>query len=280
LNTRQKIAFAALISRVVRTVRTLAGKGNVAVFRRGGIVWELDLREGIDFAIYLQGGFEPAALREYRRVVKPGSVALDIGANIGSHTLPLAQIVGPSGRVYSFEPTDYAFEKQQRNLSLNRDLSKRVKAIQALLIGRHPRQKPQAIPSSWPLDGASGTELHPVHLGRFNTLEGAQVFRLDDWIAKEQPPKVDFVKMDVDGYEIDVIEGAAETLSRHTPIIMMEFAPHVFPERGRSFKELLDALLILGYRARTVEGKALQMESSIEAVIPRGGSMNVVLEAQ
>jgi hypothetical protein len=38
--------------------------------------------------------------------------------------------------------------------------------------------------------------------------------------------------------------------------------------------------LILGYRARTVEGKALQMESSIEAVIPRGGSMNVVLEAQ
>ena len=106
-------------------MRTLSGKGNVGVFRRGGIVWELDLREGIDFAIYLQGGFEPAALREYRRVVKPGSVALDIGANIGSHTLPLAQIVGPSGRVYSFEPTDYAFEKQLRNLSLNRDLSKR-----------------------------------------------------------------------------------------------------------------------------------------------------------
>ena len=58
-------------------------------------VWELDLREGIDFAIYLQGGFEPAALAGGVGVVKPGSVALDIGANIGSHTLPLAQIVGP-----------------------------------------------------------------------------------------------------------------------------------------------------------------------------------------
>jgi hypothetical protein len=86
--------------------------------------------------------------------------------------------------------------------------------------------------------------------------------------------------MDVDGYEIDVIEGAAETLSRHTPLIMMEFAPHVFPERGRSFKELLDALLALGYRARTVGEKALKMDSSIEALIPRGGSINVVLEAQ
>ena len=280
MNTRQKIALAALISRVVRALRTLAGKGDVGVFRRGGIVWELDLREGIDFAIYLQGGFEPATLREYGRIVRSGSVALDIGANIGSHTLPLARLVGPSGRVYSFEPTDYAFEKQQRNLSLNGGLAERVKPIQALLVGRNNQRKPQAIPSSWPLEAESAAKLHPVHLGRFNTLEGAQVFRLDDWIAKEQPPRIDFVKMDVDGNEIDVIEGGEEALSRHAPLIMMEFSPHVFPERGRSFKELLDVLLVLGYRARTVGGKALQMDLSLEAMIPRGGSMNVILEAR
>ena len=280
MNTRQKIALAALISRVVRALRTLAGKGDVGVFRRGGIVWELDLREGIDFAIYLQGGFEPATLREYGRIVRSGSVALDIGANIGSHTLPLARLVGPAGRVYSFEPTDYAFEKQQRNLSLNGGLAKRVKPIQALLVGRNNQRKPQAIPSSWPLEAESAAKLHPVHLGRFNMLEGAQVFRLDDWIAKEQPPRIDFVKMDVDGNEIDVIEGGEEALSRHAPLIMMEFSPHVFPERGRSFKELLDALLVLGYRARTVGGKALQMDLSLEAMIPRGGSMNVILEAR
>ena len=280
MNTRQKIALAALISRVVRALRTLAGKGDVGVFRRGGIVWELDLREGIDFAIYLQGGFEPATLREYGRIVRSGSVALDIGANIGSHTLPLARLVGPAGRVYSFEPTDYAFEKQQRNLSLNGGLAERVKPIQALLVGRNNQRKPQAIPSSWPLEAESAAKLHPVHLGRFNTLEGAQVFRLDDWIAKEQPPRIDFVKMDVDGNEIDVIEGGEEALSRHAPLIMMEFSPHVFPERGRSFKELLDVLLVLGYRARTVGGKALQMDLSLEAMIPRGGSMNVILEAR
>ena len=113
LNTRQKIAIAGLISGIVRTTRTLVGKADVGVFRRGDIVWELDLSEGIDFAIYLRGGFEPETLREYRRIVRAGFVALDIGANIGSHTLPLAQLVGPSGRVYSFEPTDYAFAKQR-----------------------------------------------------------------------------------------------------------------------------------------------------------------------
>ena len=57
-------------------------------------------------------------------------------------------------------------------------------------------------------------------MGRFNTLEGAVVLRLDDWAVQEQPPKVDFMKTDVDGYEIKVIEGAGETLSRDKPVIM------------------------------------------------------------
>lgn len=69
---------------------------------------------------------------------------LDIGANIGSHTLPLAQMVGPSGRVYSFEPTDYAFGKQRRNLSLNPELSKRVNALQSMLVGSPTQTKPEA----------------------------------------------------------------------------------------------------------------------------------------
>ena len=280
LNTRQKIALAALISRVVRTLRTLAGKRDVGVFRRSGILWELDLKEGIDFAIYLQGGFELQSLRECRRLVKSGFFVLDIGANIGSHTLPLAQIVGRVGRVYSFEPTDYAFAKQQRNLSLNRELSRRVDAIQAMLVGRGDLERPRAVPSSWPLQGALGCKTHPIHLGRFNSLEGAQIFRLDDWVAEEQLPSIDFVKIDVDGYEIDVIEGAEETLSRYRPVMMMEFAPYIFSERGRSFQELLDLLLSLGYRARAVGGRALRLEASLESVIPREGSMNVILEAR
>ena len=69
---RQKIAVAALLTRIARGIRTLAGKGHSGVFRRGDIVWELDLKEGIDLAIYLQGGFEPETVRDYRRVVQMG----------------------------------------------------------------------------------------------------------------------------------------------------------------------------------------------------------------
>ena len=85
--------------------------------------------------------------------------------------------------------------------------------------------------------------------------------------------------MDVDGYEIDVVEGAGQTLSHYKPVMMMEFAPYIFSERGRSFRDLLGALSALGYRARSLSGKALALEPALEAAIPRGGSMNVILEA-
>ena len=165
--------MAALLARVARGIRALGGKRDVGVFRRGDIVWELDLKEGIDFAIYLQG-VRARDLAGYRRSCSRSSFVLDIGADIGSHTLPLAQMEGPSGRVYSFEPTDCAFGKQGRNLSLNPEFSRRVNALQAMLVGRSTQEMPEAIPSSWPLDNESGTELDTIHVGRFNTLEGAQ----------------------------------------------------------------------------------------------------------
>ena len=59
-----------------------------------------------------------------------------------------------------------------------------------------------------------------LSLIRLETLESARVLSLDDWAVQEQPTKVDFVKMDVDGYEIEVIEGAVETRSRYKPLMM------------------------------------------------------------
>jgi hypothetical protein len=119
-------------------------------------------------------GFEPETLRGIAGRAAGVRSCWISGADIGSHTLPLAQMEGPSGRVCSFEPTDCAFGKQGRNLSLNPEFSRRVNALQAMLVGRSTQEMPEAIPSSWPLDNESGTELDTIHVGRFNTLEGAQ----------------------------------------------------------------------------------------------------------
>jgi FkbM family methyltransferase len=277
LNTRQKIACARAASRLVRGVRRLAGLGPEVVARRGGIRWDLDLREGFEFSIYAFGGIELETTRAYQRLVRPGDVVLDLGANIGAHTLPLAQLVGDAGRVHAFEASDHAFNRLQRNIALNPDLAVRIAAVQALLLADTAAPKPKGIPSSWPLEDAGNVDVHPVHLGQYHSVEAARLMRLDDWLTESGVGRIDFVKLDVDGYEIDVLRGGRQLFSHYRPIILMEFMPYIFPERGQSFGDLLRMLVAYGYQASDLQGKEMVLDDSVERKIPSGGSINVLL---
>src|SRR6266436_7021968 len=128
LTTKTKIALAGLAYRAVAMGRAVAGRNDCVTVQRGDINWCLDLEEGIDFSIYLLGAFERSTVATLRALVKAGDVVLDIGANIGAHTLGLAKNVGAAGKVYAFEPADFAFQKLLRNLALNPALEKRTKA--------------------------------------------------------------------------------------------------------------------------------------------------------
>src|SRR5687767_12418481 len=99
LSTRTKMFLARVAQGVVMAGLRIVGQGPEVIVRRGGLRWKLDLEEGIDFAIFIMGALEPSAVAAYRDLVRPGATVLDIGANIGAHTLPLAKAVGPTGRV-------------------------------------------------------------------------------------------------------------------------------------------------------------------------------------
>jgi hypothetical protein len=147
-------------------------------------------------------------------------------------------------------------------------------------VGATKDQKPEAIPSSWSLVAPGHNEnIHPVHKGTYNSLRGATTIQLDQWAEENNIDRLDFVKIDVDGFEVDVLEGARQTLKRFRPQIMMEFAPYVFRERGRTFNELVTLLRQEGYQAREVHGRVLVLSASLEQAIPHGGSINVILNA-
>src|SRR6202158_5363177 len=133
MKTTHKIAAARAIYHVIHVGRTLLGRTDQKIAIRDGVTYDLDLSQGIDFAIYLGNIYERQTKAALRRLVSPGSLVLDIGANIGAHTLHLAQLVGPNGRVTAFEPTDYAFRKLGRNLELNPELKSRVTACHCFL---------------------------------------------------------------------------------------------------------------------------------------------------
>ena len=145
MKTSRKIALARAIYHAVHAGRSLLGRTDRQVVVRDGITYDLDLSQGIDFAIYLANVYERGTRAALRRLVQPGSLVLDIGANIGAHTLTLAQLVGPSGRVFAFEPTDYAYGKLQRNLELNPELARRVSTHHCFLTDTDANPIPEAI---------------------------------------------------------------------------------------------------------------------------------------
>jgi len=274
LATRHKIALARAASRIVRKARGFGGRGSTCRVRRRGITWHLDLREGIDFAIFLFGRFEPQTVAAYRRLLRPGDIAIDIGANIGAHTLPLAECVGEGGLVLAYEPTRQAYTRLLKNIEANPELSTRIRADQVMLASTSARPLEPAIYASWPLERSQGA--HPLHLGVPMTTEGARARTLDDALEDAAVRRVSLIKLDVDGHELDVLRGAGNTLRAWCPLLIMELAPYTLEERGQNPVELLDLLGKAGYRLYNLRGRPLGIGPGTLQGIGAGASINVI----
>ncbi len=275
MNTRTKLAIARVLSLITRGVRTMSGKKNTDVAcRRSGLWWSLDLAEGIDLSIFLFGAFEHRTARAIRTRLSSGAFVLDLGANIGAHTLAMAGQVGPAGRVIAVEPTDWAFQKLTRNLSLNPGLAVSVVPLQVFLTDTL-RESPGFLHSSWNLDDSSG---HPVHGGKLQGLKQARVMTVDEMMVEVGPPRLDLIKLDVDGFEARILRGASETMKRFRPPVILELTPYALEEQGDSLEGLLELFSGLGYRLFSENGrKSLPMRAEqLRAILPPGGGINAL----
>src|SRR3954470_4472656 len=113
-STATKVALA----RIVSTTLVRLGFRTRRQIRRNGLTFEVDIREGIDLSLFLFGSFERDVLTTIKALVSADGTCIDVGANIGALTLPLAEYL-ERGHVYAVEPTDFAFGKLRKNLALN-----------------------------------------------------------------------------------------------------------------------------------------------------------------
>jgi FkbM family methyltransferase len=280
LTTKTKVSLARLAHSWISGGRKLIGKGDSTIVTRNGICYHLDLNEGIDFSIYLLGAFERGTQKTLQKLVKPGDVVFDIGANIGAHTLAIAQSVGRFGKVYAFEPADFAFAKLQRNLALNPDLEARTYPQQILLASSSTEEQEQEIYASWPLE--SDAVLHPKHCGRLVSAKRATVETLDNFINRRGITSLDLIKMDVDGHELSVLQGARETLGQFQPTMVMEMSPYIHAEFHHAFGDFVEILKRAGYSLRNADNnQPVPLDVVIlEHLIPDGASINVVARAK
>jgi FkbM family methyltransferase len=280
LTTKTKVALAGVAYKLISFGRSLMGKDDSVLVQRGGIRYQLNLNEGIDFSIYLLGAFEPGTQKTLQKLVKPGDVVFDIGANVGAHTLGIAQSVGGSGKVYAFEPADFAFAKLKRNLELNPELRACTFPLQILLAASSAVAPQREIYASWPFE--SSEPIHPKLRGRLVSAEHATIDTLDNVVQRENITRLDLIKMDVDGHELPVLRGASDTLHHFRPTLVMEMSPYIHAEFHHNFGDFVEILKQAGYELRDADtGKSVPLDAvQLERLIPDGASINVVAQCQ
>ncbi|MDA4118522.1 MAG: FkbM family methyltransferase [Thaumarchaeota archaeon] len=171
--------------------------------------------------------------------VKPGDVVLDVGAHIGSFTLKAAREVGPAGRVISFEPSSENFGLLGRNVAANSYANIRLYNV---AVGSQPGT------ARLQLHQRRGTNSLYAHSTSESVgMEDVEVRTLDSVVRELNLARVDFMKIDVEGAELEVLKGAKEVLASFHPSIAME--THDF---GPSEAELTEFLVAFGYAAKRV----------------------------
>lgn len=225
----------------------------LVVFRKNPLVikeidnvrFELDLREVIDSSLYFSGTFEAGIEMLINSLVKPGMASLDIGANIGYHTFRMAGLVEKGGQVYAVEPTSWAYRKLLRNATLNPHFEN-ITFFQVGFSDSDIGKVQTQFQSSYRLDGK-----HQL------ALETIELITLDTFITREKIRKIDFIKLDVDGFEGKVLKGAVRLLREAKPIILMEINPSEMLENGDNPDDMAWILRDAGYSFETTDGKPI-----------------------
>src|SRR5918993_1180472 len=165
-----------------------------------------------------------------RRWLRPGMTVIDIGANHGVYSLPMARLVGPTGQVFAYEPGSETRVLLERSRDLNAATNLDISPL-ALSDGEREGR----------LVFGSSSELHA--LGDSGAGEAVRITSLDREDAARDWPSPDFVKIDAEGEEERIVSGGRNFFARHSPLIMFEI------KAGEKVNEHLRALFpAMGYR--------------------------------
>lgn len=178
--------------------------------------------------------FEEDILEDLSRFISADTVVMDVGANIGNHSVFFGRVCGAK-KVYAFEPIKNTFDILKKNIEIN-DLTENVELFNCAL----GRERGRATIGHYDRSNIGGTTVIEDING------GISVKSIDEL---EIPNKVDFVKIDVEGFEFNVLEGGKKRLERDKPIIFIE----VWDENKDRVNLLLDKL---GYRLQKKYGSS------------------------
>jgi FkbM family methyltransferase len=197
--------------------------------RYGRMLYNIhDVYIGRSYDVY--GEYSEHEISLLLRLVRPGITVVDVGANIGTHTIPFAKAVGDAGAVVAFEPQRLVFQILCANVALNS-----LANVRAFQYAVGEEQDTIAVPQ---LDFSQPHNLGGVELGSHAAGEQVAMIRLDDM----ELPVCHLLKIDVEGMELSVLKGGKELIERCKPVLYVE------NDRKEKSDELIRYIASIGYR--------------------------------
>lgn len=221
-----------------------------------GNIMHVDVKDpGICRHLLWRSAWETEQTALVEQIIKPGMVVLDIGANIGYYALIEAQLVGPSGKVYAVEPILSNFLRMERNIVSNR-YQNIISAIPCAISSKSgiaqilETQEPDVSTMIFNKGLASDIAVRDrITIGAKRWLD-VPTFTVDDFMGGRE---VDFIRMDVEGSEYEIVKGMDKTI-RLSPDCWMFIEVHssLFADRRCMVAEMVERLWSMGFEIKHI----------------------------
>lgn len=232
----------------------------------GAYRMRLRLSEHMQRRIFWMGYYSADIVVLLKKVLRPGMVVVDVGANIGEVTLVSAQCVGSAGSVIAFEPVNVIADRLAEHVRIN-DLEQVVIIRDAL--GKTGQKHV-------PIYASCGQDVSDEHQGLASLygesenqepIEFVNMTTLDEALASLCLSRVDLIKVDIEGGELACLQGAENILRRFRPMLVVEVQAFSARQAGWDVKELFQYLHGLGYEFFTIGPRGRLIELDWEALV-------------
>jgi FkbM family methyltransferase len=229
---------------------TRPNKSREVKIKREGVNWNIYAQDLMEFNMAIRKGYQPEILKILSSEIKKKKLKImwDIGANIGTISLPILKKF-PELRIILFEPSAEVMGKLIKNLSINPDLLGRYEIFNIALSDQNGLNKFYTSNEEF----NSGTAGLGHSHNRFKFHVKVQSYTGDDLILNNEVAIPEIIKIDVEGFEFEILQGLKNTLTKYKPIIIFEHCIYRINERKHSKDKILNFLKSFNYKFYNIE---------------------------
>jgi len=239
---------------------TRPNKSREIKIKREGINWNIYAHDIIEFEIAIKNKYQPNISNSLVSEIKKNNFKImwDIGANIGSISLPILKRF-PELKIMMFEPSAEVMGKLIKNLSINQGLLERCEIFNSALSNQSGLS--DFYTSNEDFNSGVGGLGHSHNRFKFHVK--VQTFTGDDLIFNNKVSTPQIIKIDVEGFEFEVLQGLKKTLEKYKPVIVFEHCVYRLKERKHSEDKIINYLKIFGYKFYNVKDNSVISDNDL-----------------